>query len=95
MQDETRITLNFDKEKPKLYGKVVNSYNAPYELAGDNIIISRTASTMMMPIGKAAEVERDYFKFIGTGKPMTYSLNGDTLSITNSAGKEMKFEKVK
>ncbi|MCL1892469.1 MAG: META domain-containing protein [Alphaproteobacteria bacterium] len=94
-QDEIKITLNFDKEQPRLYGKVVNSYNAPYELAGDNIIVGRMASSMMMPIGRAAEVEHEYFKFMSDAEPKSYKLEGGYLTLSDHSGKSYKFEKIK
>ena len=94
-QEQTKITLIFDKENMRLHGKVVNNYNAPYELAGDNIIIGRMASTMMMPIGGAADAEREYFKFMDNAEPKTYSLNGGFLTITDHSGKSFEFERVK
>lgn len=94
-QDGTKITLHFDAEQARLSGRVVNSYHAPYELAGDDIIVKEMASTMMMPIGKAANVEREYFKFMNDAQPKVYYISGDTLTITNGGGKEYKFERVK
>jgi len=95
-QDGTKITLNFDKEQPRLFGKVVNTYTAPYEIAGDNITVGMMASTMMMPIGKAAEVEQNYFKFMSAQEPKQFKLsgNGETLTIRNNDGKEYRFQRV-
>ena len=95
MQDGTRITLNFDKENPRLFGKVVNNYNAQYEVAGDNLIVSKIASTMMMPIGNAAKTEHEYFKFLGGEEPKAFSLSGGTLTISDHSGKSIKFDKIK
>jgi heat shock protein HslJ len=93
--DGTRITLNFDQEQARLSGKVVNTYNAPYELAGDNIVIKRMSATLMMPIGKAADVERDYFKFMGDAEPKSYRLENGMLTLTDHDGTEYKFERIK
>jgi heat shock protein HslJ len=94
-QNGTKITLHFDAAQSHLSGRVVNSYHAPYELAGDDIIVKNMASTMMMPIGKAADVEREYFKFMNDVQPKVYCISDDTLTITNGDGKEYKFEMLK
>ncbi len=93
-QEEIKITLIFDEDEARLHGKVVNSYNAPYELVGDNLIISRMASTMMMPVGKAAAVEREYFKFMGDIEPKQYVIEGNTLTLIDHNKKEYKFTSV-
>jgi len=94
VQENTRITLNFDEKDMRLYGKVVNNYHAPYELAGDNIIVGRMASTMMAPVGPSAQIEQDYFKFMSDPDPKHYKLKSGTLTITDHAGKSYSFEKM-
>ncbi|MCL2749140.1 MAG: META domain-containing protein [Alphaproteobacteria bacterium] len=93
--DMTKIILIFDKDEMRLRGKVVNVYTASYELSGDNMIVGRMASTMMMPIGNAADVEREYFKFMSDSEPKQISLKDGILTITDHSGKSFEFEKVK
>jgi len=89
-----RITLNFEAKDLRLSGKVVNTYSAPYELAGDNIIVGRMASTMMMPLGVSAQIERDYFDFMSDKSPKHYILERGILTLTNHEGKSYKFERI-
>lgn len=94
VQDNTKITLNFDAKEQRLHGKVVNNFNAPYELSGDNIIVGRMASTMMMPIGNSAEVERSFLDFMNGGEPKHFKLDGGTLTLTDHSQRSYKFDRV-
>jgi heat shock protein HslJ len=92
VQNGTKITLDFDSGGKKLHGKVVNSYNAPYEIKGDNLIIGTMVSTRMMAIGSAAKVEDDYLKFMGDGTLKAFALNEGVLTITDKDGKAIRFD---
>ena len=90
--DGVTITLFFDAKEPRAFGKVVNRYTSPYELNGNQITFKQAATTMMMPFGKAAEVEQNYFRFLNEVR--TFDLKEDTLILRDSSGKEMKFQRV-
>ena len=94
-KDGTKITLNFDDQKDRVYGKVVNNYNSAFTATGNQITFKQMLSTLMMGINaKAMQVEYDYFKFLGDDTPKTFALSGNTLTLTNAAGQSMKFKKV-
>ena len=90
--DGVTITLSFDAEEQRAYGKVANRYMSSYEINGSQITFTQAAMTMMMPIGNAAEVEHNYFKFFNDVK--TFELKNDVLILKDSSGKEMRFTKV-
>ncbi|MDR1360725.1 MAG: META domain-containing protein [Rickettsiales bacterium] len=92
VQDGTKISLVFDKDGKRLHGKVVNSYNAPYEINGDNLSIGTMVSTRMMAIGNAAKVEDDYMRFMSDGTMKAFSLIEGVLTITDKDGKSVRFE---
>ncbi|GHT58553.1 hypothetical protein FACS18945_4510 [Bacteroidia bacterium] len=95
IEDETTITLNFDESANRVHGKIINSYNAPYELNGDSIIFKPVAATMMMPFGKSAKIEQKYFKFLGDNNPKSFEISGGKLTLQNADGDKWIFEKVK
>ncbi|MCL2331197.1 MAG: META domain-containing protein [Proteobacteria bacterium] len=95
VKNGTKITLSFDDQKDRIYGKVVNNYNSPFTADGNRITFKPMLSTMMMGLNAAAmQAESDYFKFITDGGAKTFSLSGNMLTLTNAAGQSMKFKKV-
>jgi heat shock protein HslJ len=92
-ENGTTITLKFDKDESKVFGKIVNNYFGPYEIKGKEISFGPLASTMMMGLPVAMEAERDYMSFLNDGKK-TYELKGKTLTISNETGTSYTFEEV-
>ena len=93
VQDGTKITLNFAADQDRAYGKIVNNYNAPYEISGSKIKFGPAAATMMMGIDEnAMRVEREYFQFLGDVN--SYKIAGNELLLQASGGKKMIFEKM-
>ena len=86
------ITLNFDPQNTRVYGKIVNSYNGGYEADGNKIKFTPFASTMMMGPENAMKVEQSYFVFMNTAD--TYELKDKTLRIKNTDGQEIVFRKM-
>ena len=58
------ITLSFDPNEMRVYGRVVNLYNGGYTADGDEIKFDGFASTMMMGAPSAMETEAQYFAFM-------------------------------
>ena len=58
------ITLTFDPNEMRVYGRVVNLYNGGYTADGNNIKFEGFASTMMMGDPQAMETEQEYFQFM-------------------------------
>ncbi len=86
------ITLTFDPNEMRVYGRVVNLYNGGYTANGDNIKFEGFASTMMMGEPSAMETEQEYFQFM----PMVekYELSDGKLTLIAGDGKEIVFTQV-
>lgn len=85
------VTLSFDANDLRAYGKVVNRYNTSYaaDTAG-RIGFGPMASTMMMGLPDGMQAESEYYKFMETAQ--LYKLEGGTLRIKNAEGKEIEFK---
>ncbi|MCL2537998.1 MAG: META domain-containing protein [Alphaproteobacteria bacterium] len=91
--DGTEITLNFADDADRAFGRVVNTYNAPYEINGRNIRFGPAAATMMMGLDEnAMRVEFEYFQFLNAVE--TFKLSGNELLLRATDGKEIVFEKL-
>ena len=86
------ITLTFDPNEMRVYGRVVNLYNGGYTAEGNNIKFEGFASTMMMGEPSAMETEQEYFQFM----PMVekYELSDGKLTLIAGDGKEIVFTQV-
>ena len=86
------ITLSFDPNEMRVYGRVVNMYNGGYTADGDNIKFEGFASTMMMGEPEAMETEQEYFQFMPT--VVEYELADGKLTFIGQDGKEIVFTQV-
>ena len=86
------ITLSFDPNEMRVYGRVVNLYNGGYTADGDEIKFDGFASTMMMGAPEAMETETEYFQFMPTVE--TYELSDGKLTLIGEGGKEIVFVQV-
>ena len=86
------ITLSFDPNEMRVYGRVVNLYNGGYTADGDEIKFDGFASTMMMGAPEAMETETEYFQFMPTVE--TYELSDGKLTLIGEDGKEIIFVQV-
>ncbi|MDR0726843.1 MAG: META domain-containing protein, partial [Rickettsiales bacterium] len=85
------VTLSFDANDMRSYGKVVNRYNASYAAdTSGKIGFGPIASTMMMGPEGAMQAESEYHKFLETAQ--LYKLDGSTLKIKNIEGKQIEFK---
>ncbi|MBD5391544.1 META domain-containing protein [bacterium] len=91
-QPDTTITMAFDENEMRVYGRVVNMYNGPYSIDGHNIKFGNIASTMMMGPAAAMDTEREYFQFLSTATK--YDITDGRLTLTNDGGKEIVFQQV-
>ena len=86
------ITLTFDPNEMRVYGRVVNLYNGGYTADGNNIKFEGFASTMMMGDPEAMETEAEYFQFMPTVE--TYEYVDGKLTLIGQGGKEIVFVQV-
>ena len=86
------ITLSFDPNEMRVYGRVVNLYNGGYSAEDDNIKFDGFASTMMMGEPEAMAVEQEYFQFMPTVE--TYEYSEGKLTLIGDNGKEIVFVQV-
>ena len=77
--NNTDITLIFDKNDNKFYGKAVNNYFGVYTQKGSNIKLELQGSTMMMGEPQKMEQETKYFNNLN--QVATYSINGNNLTL--------------
>ena len=91
-QPGATITLSFEPEEMKAFGRVVNLYNGPYSVDGNKIKFGEMASTMMMGPMDAMETEQEYFRFLSTVE--NYELANGRLVLKDAAGREMVFTQV-
>ena len=77
--NNANITLAFDKNENKFYGKAVNNYFGVYTLNGANIKLELQGSTMMMGSPDEMEAETKYFSELN--KITSYSLKDNTLTL--------------
>ncbi len=91
-QPGTDITISFDPNEMRVYGKVVNLYNGAYTADGNNIKFDGFATTMMMGEPSAMETEQEYFQFMPTVE--TYELGDGKLTLIGTDGKEIVFTQV-
>ena len=86
------ITLSFDPNEMRVYGRVVNMYNGGYDATDDSIKFDGFASTMMMGEPEAMTVEQEYFQFMPTVE--TYEYADGKLTLVGADGKEIIFVQV-
>ena len=86
------ITLSFDPNEMRVYGRVVNLYNGGYSAEDDNIKFDGFASTMMMGEPEAMAIEQEYFQFMPTVE--TYEYSDGKLTLIGNDGKEIVFVQV-
>lgn len=91
-QPGANITISFDPNEMRVYGKVVNLYNGAYTADGNNIKFDGFATTMMMGEPSAMETEQEYFQFMPTVE--TYELGDGKLTLIGTDGKEIVFTQV-
>ena len=90
--NNANITLAFDKNENKFYGKAVNNYFGVYTLNGANIKLELQGSTMMMGTPEEMTKETKYFNDLN--KVTTYTLNDNSL-ILKGDNIELTFTKSK
>lgn len=87
----TLISLEFDAQETRFYGKVVNRYFGNYKLDDkkQSVSFSQVGATMMMGPQTAMQVEHVYFKFL----PLvtTYKLKPQGLELITADGDSMLF----
>jgi heat shock protein HslJ len=77
--NDANITLAFDKNENKFYGKAVNNYFGVYSLNGENIKLELQGSTMMMGAPEEMDEEVKYFNTLN--KVTAYTLTDKVLTL--------------
>lgn len=84
------ITLGFDAQEPRFYGKALNNYMGSYKQEGEEIIFSQVATTMMAGPQEMMQAESDYLAALP--KVNSFKLDGKKLILKTSDGKELIYE---
>lgn len=88
---DTPVTIGFDKNENRFFGKAVNNYFGSYQLEGSKISFSQVGSTMMMGSPEGMALEQSYFKELSDVD--SYQEKGNTLTLILKNGKRLSFEK--
>ena len=81
------VTLGFDANEMRAFGRAVNNYNGEYMADGEKIKFGPMATTMMMGPADAMAAEREYLIFLDGVE--TYSLSDGQLTLKNAEGAEL------
>lgn len=88
--ENMEITLGFDQNESRFFGRAVNNYFGSYKLEGNTIKFSAIGSTMMAAPEPMMRAETEYFNTLsGIDK---ISLQKDTLTLSGN-GKTLVFRK--
>ncbi len=91
-QNDVNVTLGFDKEQSKFYGKIVNNFFGSYKLDGQKINFGPVGSTMMMGAPEEMEAETNFLQILP--KIESYSFNGNNLILKTNNGQELGFREI-
>lgn len=86
------ITLGFDAEEPRFYGKAVNNYFGSYTLEGQKLSFVQAGATMMAGPVEMMEAESTYLQNLP--KITTYSLSDGKLTLTGDNGLKLEFDEI-
>ena len=92
IENGTPVTISFDADENRVSGRIVNIYNATYDVDGDHIKFGPTMTTMMMGPTAAMQTEREYLQFLDTVE--TYNLTKEQLVLKGADGREMVFQEI-
>ena len=73
------ITISFDANDNKFYGKAINNYFGTYKTNKENITLNLAGSTMMA--GPEAEMKKEQAYFNDLTKIKTYTLKNKILEL--------------
>ena len=86
------ITLGFDANEPRFYGKAVNNYFGSYTLEGQKLTFSPVGATMMAGPIEMMEAESAYLQNLP--KVNAYSVDGSKLTLTGDNGLKLEFDEI-
>lgn len=89
-QNDAVITLAFDDQELRYFGKIVNNYFGSYELDGKKIKFGPAASTMMMGPEDLMEAEQNFLQILP--KIVSYHFVDDNLVLVTDNGQELAFK---
>ena len=84
------ITLGFDKEAPRYFGKAVNNYFGNYEQKDNKLTFSPAGATMMAAPVPLMKAESEYFAFLATVE--SFEIKGKQLILSGKDGKKIAFD---
>ena len=88
--NNTPITIAFDKDENRYYGKVVNNYFGTYTIQNNKITFHPVGATMMMGPENEMKAEQDWFHLLFQITHFTKEDN--TLILTLKNGQTIKLE---
>lgn len=91
-QNDVNVTLGFDKEQNKFYGKVVNNFFGSYKIDGQKINFGPVGSTMMMGTPDEMEAEMNFLQILP--KIESYAFSGTSLILKTNNGQELGFREI-
>lgn len=91
--NDATITLAFDADEDRFFGRVVNNYFGTYTLDGNKITFGPAASTMMFGEESAMQAEYIYLQNI-LPNIKTYAATKDGLTFTLENGDKVEFKKL-
>ncbi|MDR1693974.1 MAG: META domain-containing protein [Lactobacillaceae bacterium] len=90
--NDVNVTISFDAEENRYFGKVVNNFFGLYMAEGNDIAFAPAASTMMMGIGEAMDVEREVLQNLLEIR--SYKFDGGKLIFNLEGGRTLEFKKI-
>lgn len=90
--NDVKVTLSFDADENRYFGKVVNNFFGTYIMEDDKISFGPAGATMMMGTPDKMEAESYLFKSL----PMVrkFKLAGNKLILTTEDGKILEFKQI-
>lgn len=89
-ETKMEITLGFDKEAPRYFGKAVNNYFGNYEQKDNKLTFSPAGATMMAAPVPLMKAESEYFAFLATVE--SFEIKGKQLILSGKDGKKIAFD---
>lgn len=87
---DMNITLGFDENENRFFGKALNNYFGSYSIDGNEMIFGAIGTTMMAGPENMMQAESNYLAALPNVNG--YSLSGKKLVLKTSAGEELIFE---
>ena len=90
--NNAEITLGFDANENRYFGRVINNYFGQYTIEGETIKFGPAGATMMAGPQNLMEAESQYLTTLPNVN--SFVLDGKVLTLKTSDGKELVFEEI-